>query len=59
MTERERQREKELRRLIYLRNEIIRESKKELKEYYNELYSLGNNGKRREAKGNKRLVRKK
>lgn len=43
MTQEERDREKELRRLIYLRNEVIREAKKELKQYYNELNSLGNN----------------
>lgn len=43
MTERERQREKELKRLIYLRNEIIKESKKEIVEYKHELYRLGKN----------------
>lgn len=42
MTQEEREREKELKRLIYLRNEIIKEAKKELKILRNELNSLGN-----------------
>lgn len=36
------QREKELKRLIYMRNELIKETKKELKELRNELESLNN-----------------
>lgn len=60
MTQEERDREKELKRLIYLRNELIKEAKKELKQYYNELNSLGNNrgGRNRNEEG-KRLVHKK
>lgn len=34
------QREKELRRLIYLRNELIKEAKKEIKQYREEIQSL-------------------
>lgn len=34
------QREKELRRLIYLRNELIKEAKKEIKQYRGEIQSL-------------------
>ena len=52
MTPEEQEREKELKRLIYLRNEIIKEAKKELKHYRNELNSLGNNKA-------KKMVRKK
>lgn len=52
MTPEEQEREKELKRLIYLRNEIIKEAKKELKQYRNELNSLGNNKA-------KKMVRKK
>lgn len=60
MTQEEREREKELKRLIYLRNEIIKEAKKELRQYRAELNSLGNNkeGRNRDGKG-KSLVRKK
>lgn len=60
MTPEERDREKELKRLIYLRNEIIKEAKKELKQYRMELQSLGNNkeGRNRGEKGQS-LVRKK
>ena len=51
MTLEEREREKELKMLIYLRNEIIKQAKKELKEYRDELNSLGNNkDERRKAK---------
>lgn len=60
MTSEEREREKELKMLIYLRNEIIKQAKKELKEYRDELNSLGNNkGRRYEGGKSKRLVRKK
>lgn len=34
------QREKELRRLIYLRNELIKEAKKDIKQYREEIQSL-------------------
>lgn len=34
------QREKELRRLIYLRNEIIKEAKKDIKHYRDEIQNL-------------------
>lgn len=60
MTREEQEREKELKRLIYLRNEIIKEAKKELRQYRDELNSLGNNKERRDDNGKgKRLVRRK
>ena len=60
MTREEQEREKELKRLIYIRNEIIKEAKKELRQYRGELNSLGNNKERRDDGGKgKRLVRKK
>lgn len=34
------QREKELKRLIYLRNELIKEAKKDIKQYREEIQSL-------------------
>jgi hypothetical protein len=60
VTREEQEREKELKRLIYIRNEIIKEAKKELRQYRDELNSLGNNKERRDEGGKgKRLVRKK
>jgi len=60
VTREEQEREKELKRLIYIRNEIIKEAKKELRQYRDELNSLGNNKERRGEDGKgKRLVRKK
>lgn len=60
MTREEQEREKELRRLIYIRSELIKETKKELRQYRDELNSLGNNKERRYGDGkSKRLVRKK
>ena len=60
MTREEQEREKELRRLIYIRSELIKETKKELRQYRDELNSLGNNKERRDGDGKgKRLVRKK
>ena len=60
MTREEQEREKELKRLIYIRNEIIKVAKKELRQYRGELNSLGNNKERRDGDGkSKRLVRKK
>ena len=59
MTLEEREREKELKMLIYLRNEIIKQAKKELKEYRDELYSLGNNkDERRKVKCLKKNVQR-
>ena len=59
-TREEQEREKELRRLIYIRSELIKETKKELRQYRDELNSLGNNKERRYEDGkSKRLVRKK
>lgn len=43
MTEEERKREKELKYMIYLENEIIKQAKKRLKNCYIELENLGNN----------------
>lgn len=60
MTREEQEREKELRRLIYIRSELIKETKKELRQYRDELNSLGNNKERRYGDGkSKRLVHKK
>lgn len=60
MTPEEREREKELKRLIYLRNEVIKEAKKELRLYRMELQSLGNNKEgRNRGEKSKSLVRKK
>lgn len=60
MTGEEQEREKELKRLIYIRNEIIKVAKKELRQHRDELNSLGNNKERRDGDGKgKRLVRKK
>ena len=47
MTEKERKREKELKRLLREKAEIIREAKKELIKIREELTSLGNNKNRR------------
>lgn len=59
MTLEEREREKELKMLIYLRNEIIKQAKKELKEYRDELNSLGNNkDERRKVKCLKKNVQR-
>lgn len=43
MNKEERDREKELKRLIYLKSELIREAKKELRQYKQELLNLGDN----------------
>ena len=51
MTQKEREREKELKRLIYMRNEIIRQAKKELRQYRDELNSLGNSKEGRNDEG--------
>lgn len=42
MNKEEREREKEIKRLIYLKNQLIKETKKELVQYRNELKNLGN-----------------
>ena len=47
MNKDEREREKELKYLIHLRNEIIKETKKEILTYRDELNSLGNLKKKR------------
>lgn len=47
MNKDEREREKELKYLIHLRNEIIMEAKKEILIYRDELNSLGNSKKKR------------
>lgn len=43
MNKKDREREKELKHLIFLKNEVIKEAKKELRMYRAELDSLGNN----------------
>ena len=53
------QREKELRRLIYLRNELIKEAKKELKEYRTELEKIESRGKNNYHNKNKNLRKNK
>lgn len=52
------QREKELRRLIYLRNELIKQAKKEIKEYSREIDTI--NAKNKNKYNNKiKTLRKK
>lgn len=43
MNKEERDREKELKYLIYLKSELLKQTKKELQEYQKELLNLGNN----------------
>ena len=43
MTDEEKRREKEIKYLIYMQNEIIRQAKKNLKALHEELNLLGNN----------------
>ena len=43
MNKEERDREKELKRLIYIKTELLKEVKKELMNYWRELNSLGDN----------------
>lgn len=43
MNKEERDREKELKYLIYLKSELLKQTKKELQEYRKELLNLGNN----------------
>lgn len=60
MNKEEREREKEIKRLMYLKSQLIKETKKELSQLRDELNSLGNNKERREGYGEtKKLVRKK
>ena len=60
MNKEEREREKEIKRLMYLKSQLIKETKKELVELREELNSLGNNKERREGYGEtKKLVKKK
>ena len=60
MNKEEREREKEIKRLMYLKSQLIKQTKKELAELREELNSLGNNKERREGyEGTKKLVRKK
>lgn len=60
MNKEEREREKEIKRLMYLKSQLISQTKKELSQLREELNSLGNNKERREGyEENKKLVRKK
>ena len=60
MNKEEREREKEIKRLMYLKSQLIKETKKELSQLRDELNSLGNNKERREGyEETKKLVRKK
>ena len=43
MNKEQRDREKELKYLIYLKNELLKETKKELQQYRRELQQLGDN----------------
>lgn len=43
MNDEERRREKEIKRLMYLKSQLIKETKKELSELRDELNNLGNN----------------
>ena len=42
MNKKDRDREKEIKRLMYVKSQLIKETKKELMQYRNELKSLGN-----------------
>ena len=60
MNKEEREREKEIKRLMYLKSQLITQTKKELSQLRDELNSLGNNKERREGyEETKKLVRKK
>lgn len=60
MNKEEREREKEIKRLMYLKSQLISQTKKELSQLREELNSLGNNKERREGyEETKKLVRKK
>lgn len=60
MNKEEREREKEIRYLMYLKSQLIKQNKKELSLLREELNSLGNNKERREGyEETKKLVRKK
>lgn len=61
MNKEEREREKEIKRLMYLKSQLITQTKKELSQLREELNSLGNNKERREGyeEGPKMVRRKK
>jgi hypothetical protein len=61
MNKEEREREKEIRYLMYLKSQLIKQTKKELSLLREELNSLGNNKERREGyeEGPKMVRRKK
>ena len=60
MNREEREREKEIKYLMYLKSQLIKETKKELSLLREELNSLGNNKERREGyEETKKLVRRK
>lgn len=60
MNKEEREREKEIKRLMYLKSQLITQTKKELSQLREELNSLGNNKERREGcEETKKLVRRK
>lgn len=42
MNKKDREREKEIKRLMYVKSQLIKEIKKELMQYRNELKNLGN-----------------
>lgn len=61
MNKEEREREKEIKYLMYLKSQLITQTKKELSQLREELNSLGNNKERREGyeEGPKMVRRKK
>ena len=61
MNKEEREREKEIKRLMYLKSQLIKQTKKELSRLRDELNSLGNYKERREGyeEGPKMVRRKK
>lgn len=61
MNKEEREREKEIKYLMYLKSQLIKQTKKELSLLRDELNSLGNNKERREGyeEGPKMVRRKK
>lgn len=61
MNKEEREREKEIKRLMYLKSQLITQTKKELSQLREEVNSLGNSKERREGyeEGPKMVRRKK
>ena len=59
MNKEEREREKEIKRLMYLKSQLIKETKKELSQLRDELNSLGNKERREGYEEGPKMVRRK